>query len=437
MCPYCHSTEEQPGYSAFQPHPQPDIWTTYEVDRGNKEAVMANARMFLERAKHDTRLREIFERQFPGLDITTILDSADFYDFSLKLLDLMRKLKRPAEEDIKVSSEDIKKILDKRLRTNFAIQDVPVNKLQAKLQEGEEVKVLNEKYADILNEALALVKPEVDLRGKKTAEDAVKISVEKHLKEIQEMFRSKKEPAPLVIPVEEKPKEGEEDTPIMTPSSLAKAKVGGALLPKIMQLIKSKQKEEVKEFRKIEQGTGKVTWNKTHFIFAMDCSGSMRGRRAKAVEQGFERCVTLLKAMPEIVVSSFTFDDKCTDHIKQMEPTACLKSKTKMPLTFGEKTDYRAALQKVLSIIEKDKAHEEYLQCILFMSDGKGGYPESEVEALAKMKEAGKKMIFITLACETEEDEDMAQMAGKMKGEHYKCTDADAMKTAFMKIIAS
>lgn len=417
MCPYGHGEE---GYTGH-------VLT-------DKDRAIQNARLFLERAKHDPKLRELIERQFPGMNVDDMLTADDMYDFAVRLL-LMSNRGEEVKAPPKMTREAIRPILDKKLRTRFTITAVPPKKLNAKLEEKEEVKVLEDKYEEILDQALNLIMPDVDARGTKTPTEAVNDSVEKNLKAIQEMFRKRKEAELPALPAEET--KGDEDMPIMTPSSVAKAKIGGALLPKIMQILKSKQKEEVKEFRAVEKGTGKVTWNKTHFIFAIDCSGSMRGRRAKAVEQGFERCVTLLKAMPEIIVSSFTFDDKCTEYTRTIEPAALLKSKKKMTLTFGEKTDYKAALEKVISYINDDKAHEDYLTCIIFMSDGKGGYPDEEVKILEKMKSDGKKMLFITLACETEEDEDMSNMAQKMKGEHYKCTDADAMKTAFMKIIQS
>ena len=429
-CPYCHTTEEQPGYDAFQPHPDEEAWTARDVNRQNKQQILDNARRFLERAKSDPRLRELFESQFPGVEFEKILDSNDFYDFALKLFDLMRKFNSG-----KMSDADIRDLLDKDLRRRFAMAEVPPNKLSANLQEGEVVNVWKEKYEDILNEALALIAPAVHARGSKSAEDAVADAVLANLAAIQEMFRKKKEPTPLAF---EEQKGKEEDDIIPTPSALAKAKMTGGMLPKIMQLLKSKQKEQVKEFRKVDQGTGKVQWTKTHFIFAIDGSGSMRGRRAKAVEAGFERCVSLLQTMTEIAVSSFTFDDKTTPHLKLVDSQTAAKSRTKMKLTMGEKTDYTVAIEAMINLIkEAEQAKPDYLNCLLFMSDGKGGYPEEQIKVLEKMKADGKKLLFITLACETEEEEDMTKMAKALQGEHYKVTDAEAMRNAFLKIISS
>jgi uncharacterized protein YegL/uncharacterized coiled-coil DUF342 family protein len=429
-CPYCHTTAEQPGYDSFQPHPDEEAWTARDVDRRNRQQIIDNARRFLERAKTDPRLRELFESQFPGIEFEKILDSNDFYDFALKLFDLMRKFNSGRMSDV-----DIRALLDKDLRRRFAMADVPPNKLSAKLQEGEVVNVWKEKYEDILTEALALIAPAVHARGDKSAEDAVADAVLANLAAIQEMFRKKKEPAPLNL---EEQKSKEDDDSIQTPSAFTKAKLAGGVLPKIMQLLKSKQKEQVKEFRKVEQGTGKVQWTKTHFIFAIDGSGSMRGRRAKAVEAGFERCVSLLQTMTDIVVSSFTFDDKTTPHLKLVDPQAAVKSRTKMRLTMGEKTDYTVAIQAMINLIkDAEQAKPDYLNCLLFMSDGKGGYPEEQIQVLEKMKADGKKMLFITLACETEEEEDMTKMAKALQGEHYKVTDSEAMRNAFLKIISS
>ena len=427
-CPYCHTTEEQPGYHSFQPHPDEENWTARDVDRKNREQILENARRFLERSKNDPRLRELFESQFPGVEFETIMDKEDFYGFALKLFDLMRKF-----NSARLSDADIRALLDKDLRRRFVMAEVPPNKLSAKLQEGEVVNVWKEKYEDILNEALLLIKPSVDARGLKTPEEAVTDAVTANLAAIQEMFRKRKEPAALELE-----KGGEDDDSIKTPSAIARTKLAGGILPKIMQLLKSKQKEQVKEFRKIEAGTGKVQWSKTHFIFAIDGSGSMRGRRAKAVEAGFERCVSLLQTMSEILVSSFTFDDKTTNHLRLIDPQSAMKNKVKMHLTMGEKTDYRVAIEKAISLIqEAETTHPDYLNCLLFMSDGKGGYPEEQIKVLEQMKAAGKKMLFITLACETEEEEDMTKMARALQGEHYKVTDADAMRNAFLKIISS
>lgn len=163
------------------------------------------------------------------------------------------------------------------------------------------------------------------------------------------------------------------------------------------------------------------------------------GKRWRSVGDGYLRCLNLLQGMTEIVITSFTFDDKTYEYIKEKDPQTALKKKEKMPFQRGTATDYQVAMDKVVSLLstEGDEKFKDYLACVMFLSDGKGGYPTSSVEHLLKLKKDGRKIMFFTFACETEEDEDLKQMAKAIGGDHYKVLDAEAMKSAFQTILTS
>eukprot|EP00826_Nyctotherus_ovalis_P042173 TRINITY_DN4310_c0_g1_i3.p4 TRINITY_DN4310_c0_g1~~TRINITY_DN4310_c0_g1_i3.p4 ORF type:complete len:156 (-),score=51.05 TRINITY_DN4310_c0_g1_i3:48-515(-) len=51
-----------------------------------------------------------------------------------------------------------------------------------------------------------------------------------------------------------------------------------AFLDTILKTLESNQAEEAKGFKEVTE-SGKASWSHTNFIFAIDCSGSMRGVR--------------------------------------------------------------------------------------------------------------------------------------------------------------
>lgn len=58
----------------------------------------------------------------------------------------------------------------------------------------------------------------------------------------------------------------------------------------IMNLVMSNQAENVPDFREVLPN-GKVVWTRTHFIFLIDSSTSMKGSRWESVKVGFEDCL--------------------------------------------------------------------------------------------------------------------------------------------------
>ena len=58
-----------------------------------------------------------------------------------------------------------------------------------------------------------------------------------------------------------------EELPSPLPSPSEKA-------PQAVVVVASKQKEEAGAFRQVAD-SGKVVWNKTHFVFVLDCSGTL------------------------------------------------------------------------------------------------------------------------------------------------------------------
>ncbi len=200
----------------------------------------------------------------------------------------------------------------------------------------------------------------------------------------------------------------------------------------IKLVIDSKQDELAKEFRKINE-KGKVTWMKTHFIFIIDCSGSMKGVRWNSVKAGYKRCLAHIKRMPEVIISAFTFDDKANPFVREKTPAIAATTAERLPFS-GKGTNYKRALEFAINIIKRSQ-HQEYLSCILFLSDGMGGYPEEAMNEILTMREEGKKILFYTMACATKEDEDMVNMAKMLEGAHYTFDDAEAAKRVFAAIL--
>ena len=79
------------------------------------------------------------------------------------------------------------------------------------------------------------------------------------------------------------------------------------LLDNIKRVVPSAQIDNCKD--NINMKNGKANWTKTHFIFGIDCSGSMNGDRWESVMIGYKLFLEKVKTMRNIVVSTFTFDD--------------------------------------------------------------------------------------------------------------------------------
>ena len=445
QCPYGHIEYEAgmyPPYAsvgAFEQNPE-------------KSAVLRNAKEFLERARTDPRLRDLLEKQFPGLSIEEIVNSQDYYDLALRLLELMKKYRQTGSGLVEekaappppppLTDADIRTLLDNKLRLDYTIKPDDPGKLFGTLKVGDSGKFADRGYQDILTNLVPKIRPLMDVRGTTPPPQVVNDYVRANHVDIEEMIRrlfERPPPPPPVTPPSKK--EEEEDLEIMTPGSMKSGIMGGLgkRLAKIVREIASKQKEGVTEYRKVDPSTGKVTWCNTHMIFVIDCSGSMMGKRWRAVGDGYLRCLELLQGMQNIIVSSYTFDDKAYDYVKEMEPRVAAKIKEKLPFKKGDKTDYRIAMDKAIKLLttESNPKFKDYLACVMFLSDGKGGYPEEQVNQLAELKKAGRKTLFFTFACETEEDEDLKRMATTLAGEHYKVLDAEAMRRAFQTILST
>lgn len=200
----------------------------------------------------------------------------------------------------------------------------------------------------------------------------------------------------------------------------------------IQKIIVSDQINEAQDFRELKK-SGKFSWKKTHFVFVIDCSGSMKGIRWESVTFGLKVCLNRLRTMDEIRVSGFTFDKSVHDFCREVTPREALK--LSQDILFSAKgTDYIAALEHAMTIINEAE-HKDYLTCIMFLSDGLGGLPEDTIEKLNAMKKEGHKILFYTIGCATDEDDDMIIMSTKLKGEHYKVTNSEASKIVFTKIL--
>ena len=200
----------------------------------------------------------------------------------------------------------------------------------------------------------------------------------------------------------------------------------------IQKKVESTQAEDVKDFVKLKE-SGKRVWNNTHFIFVIDCSGSMKGTRWDSVLVGLSTCLNRIKRMKHVTVSAFTFDSKVNPFCRERSPQQAIINSSQIPFT-GKGTDYKRALKYAIALITKAK-HSEYLSCIMFLSDGLGGYPAEHIKELNSMREKGKKILFYTIACDTDEEKEMMQMAEEINGEHYKVTNPEAAKIVFTTIL--
>lgn len=204
------------------------------------------------------------------------------------------------------------------------------------------------------------------------------------------------------------------------------------LLNSIKKIIVSKQTEDVSEFRQVKE-TGKIAWTKTHFIFMLDCSGSMAGARWDSVVVGLFTCLKRIRRMVDVCVSAFTFDTKPNPFCRERTPQQAIVNAERMPFT-GKGTNYMRALEYAISLVNKTRK-ENHLLCLLFLSDGLGGYPVDQVEKLKAMRKKGKKILFYTIACVTDEEKDMMRMATELQGEHYKVTNEEASRLVFSTIL--
>lgn len=200
----------------------------------------------------------------------------------------------------------------------------------------------------------------------------------------------------------------------------------------IKKVTTTNQADDAEEF-KLVKSAGKASWRHTHFIFMIDCSGSMKGARWDAVKFGYMVCLDRIKAMTDVVVSAFTFDTVPNPFCKERTPKVAIAYSRDLPFT-GRGTNYKRALRYAISLMKKSR-HKDYLFCLMFLSDGLGGFSEEPVNELREMKRRGKKVLFYTVAFKTSRDQEMLKMASMLQGEHYKITNTRAANIIFSTIL--
>lgn len=204
------------------------------------------------------------------------------------------------------------------------------------------------------------------------------------------------------------------------------------LMDSIKKVVKSNQAESASKFRTL-RADGKFAWVNTHFIFAIDCSRSMKGVRWESVMIGFETFLRKVKDMQEIVLSTYTFDTKVNPCYKEITINEAIEHPSEITFTAGG-TNYKKSLEYTIELLEKT-LRPDYLACIIFLSDGLGGYPGEGIAKLKKMREEGRKILFYTIGCATEDDADMITMATELSGEHYNVVNAEASRLVFSAIL--
>jgi uncharacterized protein YegL len=229
----------------------------------------------------------------------------------------------------------------------------------------------------------------------------------------------------------EEDEETEGETESTTKNVLLKV-MEEAFMLSIKKVVKSNQLDYAKDFVHIAEN-GKFIWEKTHFIFIIDCSGSMKGKRWEAVNIGLQACLRKLKPMKDNLVSGFTFDDQVNPLCRERPTANAVAIFKRLPFT-ARGTNYKRALEYGLKLITTSKS-KSYLHCVLFLSDGTGGYPKDVVLQLKDMKEKKRNILFYTIACETDEEKDMIRMAEELSGEHYKVAAAEAARVVFTSVL--
>ncbi len=324
---------------------------------------------------------------------------------------------------------------------------------QAKKQKEEEERL---KLQEEVEEAQKKRQRELEQQQKKEAEEAEK----KRLAEEEERKKREAEEAEkkrLAEEEERKKREAEEAKakPVSGPSSPEKSPTSSGelspvksavldvvkltLLKKAIALIvASKQLELVPEYVEHIAETDKNKWKNTHFFFALDCSGSMKGTRWEAVNKGYSHCLKCLEPMEGVLITTFTFDDMTYPHVKSKPPKAALKE-FKRGLPFNAKgTNYARAMDWMVRSTEiSQKGFSDKLCCIMFLSDGQGGYPQAAIDKLVEAKKRGDRTLFFTIACVTKEGEDaeMIKMAKEVGGAHYKLSNQEASVAVFVQIL--
>jgi hypothetical protein len=209
-----------------------------------------------------------------------------------------------------------------------------------------------------------------------------------------------------------------------------------ALLPSIKRVTPAADNPILKDFKLINPDTNKATWTKTHFIFTIDCSEKMAGARWDSVTLGYDACVQKLKTFKDVMVSAFTFDNKVNPFCREKIPVKAAVNTKDIPFT-GKGCNFRRAMDYVIKLIERS-SHKDYLICLLFLACGKtgaAGAPKEQVTKLISMTKNGTKFAIYTLACETEDESEIKDLANALGGEHYSLVKAEASRIAFYNVL--
>ena len=267
---------------------------------------------------------------------------------------------------------------------------------------------------------------------KKEPEVAPKLPLEEEKAKVEEVQVLAKDLSEMIK--ESKDCTVKEEEIVLEPSGAASPSKS-ALPDKIVRLIKSNQGEFAKKFMKAEIGSDKQqTWRDAHFILALDCSGSMKGRRWKNLLSACKTFLNLLLPMPDTVVSLFSFDDVTYSLCKEVKPADALAKIDELKMG-GRGTNFDKAILQIVKLInEASEKTQKYINSILFFSDGDGVLSDEAITELIALKEK-KTILTFTITCENDEDEGLQKMALLMKGDHYKTTNSSALQQIFKKIL--
>lgn len=202
----------------------------------------------------------------------------------------------------------------------------------------------------------------------------------------------------------------------------------------VKKVIDSNQREVLKEFKMIKE-MGRTVWRGTHFIFMLDCSITMEGARWDSTVNGYIECVKRLNGMEDIIISGFSFDTIRSPFCREKIPAKATIDKSLIPCT-KKKRKYERALKYITQIIERSQ-YRDHLACMIFISNGSGGYNESYSTDLLKQIEEGRKFVsyIIGAACNVDDEGDLIQLTRDLKGEYYKVDEPEVISDALLSIL--
>jgi hypothetical protein len=167
----------------------------------------------------------------------------------------------------------------------------------------------------------------------------------------------------------------------------------------------------------------------------MTIVGSMRGTRWRQLGFAYRTFIQLVQDMSAVVISTLTFDENVRVFFKELPPKEALKKGEKLPFGGGG-TNFSRALKEVTALLTAGSpAYADYLGNIIFFSDGQGDSPRTELTDLVVLKNTGKPVTINTIACETEDEDDLVNMACALEGQHFNTSSATALSKIFESIL--